>query len=58
VTVSTLTESLEPSEIGIRLSEDIDSSKQQEATTRQRVIWVFGCYEEVLREERFLSRQI
>jgi hypothetical protein len=38
MTVSTFTEGLGPSEIGIKVSEDIDSSKQREATTRQRVM--------------------
>jgi len=58
MTVSAFIEGLGPSEIGIKVSEDIDSSKQQESTTRQRVMWMLGYYEEVLRQERFLSRQI
>jgi hypothetical protein len=56
--VSTFTEGLGSTEMDIKVSEDIYSSKQREATTRQRAMWLLSYYEKVLREERFLSRQI
>ena len=53
MTVSTFIGGLGPSEIGIKVSADVDSSKQRDRTARRRVMWMLGCYKEVLKEERF-----
>jgi flagellar biosynthesis protein FliR len=40
--VSAFTEGLRPSEVGFSVSEGIDSSKQREETTIQRVMWMLA----------------
>jgi hypothetical protein len=44
--------------VGIKVSEDIDSHKQRAATTRQGLMRMLACYEEIVKEKkRFLSCQ-
>ena len=56
--VSKFTEGLGLTEDGIQIFEDTASNEQRPATTRQGIMDMLACCEEILKEKkRYLSRQ-
>jgi hypothetical protein len=53
VTVFKLTERIELTEAGIKISEDIDRNEKRVAITGQGIMRALACYEEILKEKKW-----